>query len=85
MSKDTDLLARIKTAVAGDAAKQNVTTLQAELVSRIWLTLMARLRGEFSLGRREFRTTREFRTLKCAKSKQIRAIPGVLAGPAMGV
>ena len=44
--------------VAEDAAKQNVTTVQAELVSRIWSTLMAWLRGETSLGRREFRTTR---------------------------
>jgi hypothetical protein len=46
MSKGTDLLARIKTAlVAEDAAKQNVTRVQAELVSRIWSTLMAWLRG----------------------------------------
>jgi hypothetical protein len=58
MSKDTDLLARIKTAlVAATAAEQSVTTAQTELLSRICSTLMAWLRGEFSLGR-EFRTTR---------------------------
>jgi hypothetical protein len=50
------LLSTIKTAgAAANDAKQNATTAQAELVSRIWSTLMAWLRGEFSLGRREFR------------------------------
>jgi hypothetical protein len=59
MTKDTDLLATIKTAAAAaNDAQQNATKAQAELVSRIWPTLMAWLRGEFSLGRREFRTTR---------------------------
>ena len=57
MSKDTELLARMAVAAANEA-QQTMTTARAELVSRIWSTLMAWLRGEFSLGRREFRTTR---------------------------
>lgn len=52
------LVSTIKTAlVAESEAQQIVLTVQAECASRIWSTLMAWLRGEFSLGRRgEFRT-----------------------------
>jgi hypothetical protein len=49
---DNTLLARIKLALAAaNEAQQTTTTVQAELVSRIWWTLMAWLRGEFRTTR----------------------------------